>query len=537
MSIISIGVSGLNAAQIALTTSSNNITNVYTDGYNLETTKLAASSSGGVEVTSVDRTFDQFIASQLNASTSTESALSTYSTEVSQIDDLLSDSTSDLDTLMQSFFSSIETLTADAGDSAAREEVIGSAQTLTSQFNLLGSYLDEMQTSVSGQVEDSVSQINDLTDQIASLNKQISALGSVSSTAANTLLDQRDALVTSLSELVDVDVNEEDNGSYSVSLSNGLALVSGSSSFELAASACASDPEQTVVSYVDGAGNTTELAESTITGGTLGGLLSFQNDTLSTAQNQLGLMAVALTQAFNSLQESGVDLNGDSGSAFFSVADPVTYSNADNTGSASLGATFSDDLSSLTSSNYTISYSDSAGYTVTDADSGDAVAATYDASAGTLTFGGLSVAISGTADDGDSFLVKPLSNAASSLTTVIDDPALIAAGQSSGESDNSVALLMLDLQNQDLVGGSSTLSEAYAALVNDIGSTTSSISSKLESQTSVTEQLTTLQSSSSGVNLDEEAADLVRYQAYYQACAKIVEVGSTVLDTVLSLDS
>ncbi|WP_249679204.1 flagellar hook-associated protein FlgK [Pseudomonas abieticivorans] len=537
MSIISIGVSGLNAAQVALTTSSNNITNVYTDGYNLETAKLAASTSGGVEVTTVDRTFDQFIATQLNASTSTESALSTYSTEVSQIDDLLSDSTSDLDTLMQDFFSSLQTLTSDAGDSATREEVIGSAETLTSQFNLLGSYLDDMQSSVSDQIGDSVDQVNDLTSQIASLNKQISNLGSVSDSAANTLLDQRDALVTSLSALVDVDVTEEDNGSYSVSLSNGLSLVSGSKSSELVATASSSDPEQTTVSYVDAAGNVTSLADLTITGGTLGGLLSFQNDTLSTAQNALGQMAVALAVSFNALQESGVDLNGDTGTAFFSVADPVIYSDADNTGSASLSATFSDDISDLTTSNYTVSYSDSDGYSVTDASTGEAVDATYDATAGTLTFGGLSVSISGTAADGDSFLIKPLSNAASSLTTVIDDPSLIAAGTTSGESDNSVALLMLDLQNQDLVGGSSTLSEAYASLVNDIGSTTSSISTQLDSQTSVTEQLTTLQSSSSGVNLDEEAADLVRYQAYYQACAKIVEVGSTVLDTILGLDA
>ncbi|WP_287812839.1 flagellar hook-associated protein FlgK, partial [Pseudomonas sp.] len=233
MSIISIGVSGLNAAQVALSTSSNNITNVYTDGYNLESASLAASTTGGVEVTSVDRTFDQFIAAQLNASTSTESALSTYSTQVSQVDDLLADSTSDLDTLMQDFFSSVQTMSSDASDSAAREEVIGSAETLVSQFNSLGSYLDDMQSSVNSQLSDQVDQVNDITDQIATLNQQISALGS-NSDSANTLMDQRDALVTSLNELVDVDLTVQDNGSYSLSLSNGLSLVSGNQSFELA---------------------------------------------------------------------------------------------------------------------------------------------------------------------------------------------------------------------------------------------------------------------------------------------------------------
>lgn len=538
MSIISIGVSGLNAAQVSLNTSSNNITNVYTDGYNLQSATLSESSNGdGVSVSSVSRTFNQFVAAQLNASTSTESALSAYSTEVSQIDDLLGDSDSDLDALMQDFFSSLQTLTSDASDSAARQEVIGSAETLAAQFNQLGSYLDDMQSSVSDQMDDSVSQINDLTDQIATLNQQISALGSVTDSSANTLLDQRDSLITSLSELVDVDVSVQSNGSYSVSLSNGLSLVSGSTSYQLQTTASSSDPEQTSISYVDAAGNLTELNEDVISGGTLGGLLSFQNDTLTDAQNQLGQMAVALATSFNALQASGVDLNGDTGTAFFSVDDPLVYGDADNTGSATLTATFSDDVTALTSSDYTVTYSDADGYVVTDADSGSAVDATYDADAGTLSFGGLTVSISGTPADGDSYLIKPLSNAASSLSVVIDDPSLIAAGQGDGDSDNTVALQMLDLQNQDLIGGSSTLSEAYASLVSDIGSTTSSISARLDSQTSLTEQLTTLQQSESGVSLDEEAANLVRYQAYYQACAKIVEVGSTVLDTILGLDS
>lgn len=535
MSIISIGVSGLSAAQIALSTSSNNTTNAYTEGYTLQVATFTESTSGsGVQISSVDRQYNQFVTTQLNSSISAESALSTYQTEVDQVDSLLADGDASLDTLLQSFFSAIQTLTSDASDTAAREEVIGAAETLTSQFTQLGSYLDEMADDVNSQIDDQVTQVNDLTEQIADLNKKIS-LSDALGTTSNDLLDQRDLLVSQLSELVNVDVTTQDNGSYSVSLSNGLALVSGNDSFELQTSVSASDPTQTVVAYVDAASNTTVLDDSTFEGGSLGGLMDFRDTTLTETQNQLGILAVTLTQAFNTLQASGIDLNGDTGTDFFSVDDPSTYGNTNNTGDATLTATFTDDVSALSASDYTVSYSDTDGYTVTRNDTGDSVDSAYDSDTDTLTFAGMSVAISGTADDGDSFLVLPTRNAASSFSTLTSDGSLIAAGTSTGSSDNTNALAMLDLQTDSLVGGTSTLSQTYSALVSDVGSTASKVAGQLETQSSLTEQLTTLQQSESGVNLDEEAANLIVYQQYYQACAKVVEVGTTLLDTILDI--
>ena len=197
-------------------------------------------------------------------------------------------------------------------------------------------------------------------------------------------------------------------------------------------------------------------------------------------------------------------------------------------------ATFTDDVSALSASDYTVSYSASNGYTVTRNDTGASVDSTYDTD--TLTFAGISVTISGTADDGDSFLVLPTRTAASSFSTLTSDGSLIAAGTSTGSSDNTNALAMLDLQTDSLVGGTSTLSQTYSTLVSDVGSTASKVAGQLETQSSLTEQLTTLQQSESGVNLDEEAADLIVYQQYYQACAKIVEVGTSLLDTLLDIN-
>ncbi|AVD88276.1 flagellar hook-associated protein FlgK [Pseudomonas sp. SWI44] len=537
MNIISIGVSGLTAAQIALTTSSNNTTNAYTDGYTRQVANFSEATSGsGVQVSSVSRQYNQFVTAQLNGAISAQSALSTYQTEVDQIDSLLSDSGASLDSLLQSFFSAIQTLTSDASDTAAREEVVGSAETLASQFNQLGSYLAEMADDVNNQIDDQVTQINGLSAQIATLNGQISLSESLGS-ASNDLLDQRDLLVSQLSELVAVDITVQDNGSYTVSLSNGMALVSGGDSFELATQPSSSDPSELSISYVDAAGNSVTLDEDTLDSGALGGLLEFRDTTLAETQNQLGLMAVSLAQAFNTLQAQGIDLNGNTGTDFFSVADPVVYGNTGNTGDAAISASFSASASAseLSASDYTVSYSDTDGFTVTRNDTGASVAAAYDSSSGTLSFAGMELTISGSANDGDSFLVQPTRNAASSFTTLISEGEQIAAGTTSGSSDNTNALAMLDLQTSDIVGGSATLSESYAALVSDVGSTATRVAAQLETQSALTEQLSTLQQSESGVNLDEEAANLIVYQQYYQACAKIVEVGTTVLDTIIDI--
>jgi flagellar hook-associated protein 1 FlgK len=287
---------------------------------------------------------------------------------------------------------------------------------------------------------------------------------------------------------------------------------------------------------VDAAGNTTVLDDSTFEGGSLGGLMDFRDTTLTDTQNQLGILAVSLTQAFNSLQASGIDLNGDTGTDFFSVDDPTAYGNTGNTGDATMSVTFGDDVSELAATDYTVSYDDTDGYTVTRNDTGASVESTFDSSSGTLTFAGMSASISGTIEDGDSFLVMPTRNAASSFTTLTSDGSLIAAGTSSGSSDNTNALAMLNLQTDTLVGGTSTLSQTYAALVSDVGSTATKIAGQLETQTSLTEQLTTLQQSESGVNVDEEAANLILYQQYYQACAKVVEVGTSILDTILDIN-
>ena len=201
MSMFSIGLSGLNAAQNALNTTSNNISNVYTPGYNREITVLNESrNNAGVRVADIERQFNTFVAAQLNNAKSQSTALETYNTQISQIDNLLADREAGLSPLMQNFFSALEDLASAPSDPAARQGVLGTADTLTAQFRSFDGYLQDLQSGVNGQIKDEITQINNTTSQIANINREIALSRAQLGEAPNSLLNQRDQLISELNE-------------------------------------------------------------------------------------------------------------------------------------------------------------------------------------------------------------------------------------------------------------------------------------------------------------------------------------------------
>lgn len=633
MSIFSIGVTGLNAAQVALATTGNNITNVYTPGYNREVTLLTENLTGnGVSVSGVQRQFNQFIATQLNQAISSNSALSAYEVQINQIDNLLADRDAGLAPLFQNFFSAMQKLVATPSDPAARQGVLGTADTLTAQFRAFDSYLNDMQSGVNGQLDNQVVQVNNIAEQIAKLNREIGLAKAKTGTEPNSLLNQRDQLVTELSGYVSVKVVQQDGGGYNIGIGNGLSLVAGSTSFRLETMPSAADPTRTVIAYRDTNGALLELREENFTGGQIGGLMTFRRETLDRAQNQLGQMAVAMAVGFNAQHRLGVDLNGDQGGDFFSVGAPSAFSSSKNSSAASLTAEYDPTkINELNIVDYDVVHSAGA-YTVTRRDTGAVVDGNYDAVAGTLSFGGMTVTVNGTPADGDRFQIQPVRRAAQQLRTEVADIGKIAAGTvtlspasgaagaanvawtakldpansdklsigssgsvtytvsydgtdysatdaggnpvdvqvkevdgkpvlslggvevslaadlaggesfslsastlSSGSGDNRNAVQMLELQNIKLVNGSASLSQAYASMVSDVGNRTNIVQVNQDAQEGLVKQLKAVQQGESGVSLDEEGANLLRFQRYYQASAKVIEIGTTVIDTLLSM--
>jgi flagellar hook-associated protein 1 FlgK len=538
-------MSGLGAAQAALNTVSNNIASYNVSGYTRQTTVLSAANStlgaggwvgNGVTVSSVQREYNAFITNQLNAAQNQSSGLTTRYQQMSKIDDLMSDTTNSISATLQDFYSSLQTLVSNAEDPAARQAVLGKSQGLVNQFKTTDQYLRDQDKQVNGAIASTVSQINNYSQQIATLNDKISKLTGVGAGASpNDLLDQRDQLVSQLNQLVGVEVNVQDGSTYNITMANGYNLVQGSSSHQLAAVPSSADPSRTTVAYVDSVAGNIEIPEKLLTTGSLGGLLTFRSQDLDQTRNSLNQMALAFADAFNTQNKAGIDANGNAGTDFFTFGSPSVLNNTKNTGSASLGATITDSTQ-VQATDYKVSF-DGSNWQVTRMSDNTKVSPTVE-SDGSLSFDGLNVSVSGTANKNDSFTVKPVANAIVNMSVALTDASQIAMGindAETGESDNRNGQALLDLQNSKLVGGNKTVNDAYASLVSDVGNKTSTLETSSTTQGNVVTQLTKQQQSISGVNLDEEYGNLQLYQQYYLANAQVMQTASTLFDALINI--
>jgi flagellar hook-associated protein 1 FlgK len=282
----------------------------------------------------------------------------------------------------------------------------------------------------------------------------------------------------------------------------------------------------------------TEVPESQINSGNLSGVLKFRSETLDGARNQLGQIALALADSFNQQHREGFDLNDDAGTDFFSFGGGRVVDNTRNTGDASLSVSYTD-TSKVKANDYRVEF-DGSNWQVSRLPDNVKVNATAGTDADgkpTLSFDGLQVGIDGNAKAKDSFTVKPVSDVAGTLKVAITDTSKIAASnkEGSGRGNNENITKLIDLQTQKLVDGKATFSGAYAGLVSSIGNQTASAKVATTSQANIVTQLARQQQSISGVNLDEEYGELLRFQQYYMANAKVVETASSLFDTLLSI--
>ncbi|MCG8708898.1 flagellar hook-associated protein FlgK [Brenneria sp. 4F2] len=552
-SLVNIASSGLKAAQTLLTTTGNNVTNAKTDGYSRQTVSLSSNIGqstsygevgSGVTVNSVNREYDKLTVAQLRDASASYAQTNAYYNQVSQIDSLLSSSVSSdstttssgIDGMLSDFFSSLSTLSSDTSSTSSRQAVLSSAQSLVTQLKTADSYLSSMDSAINEEVSTTVDTINSYASKIATLNTQISNMGSAGE-AANSLLDQRDQLINNLNELVGVTVSTQDDSVVTVSLSNGLSLVQGGSAYELTAVSDSADPTRTTIAYSSGNGRLTTINEDNIEGGSLAGLFAARDD-IDNTRNAIGKIALELAGNMNELQNKGIDLDGETGSDFFSYSDPSVVSNSKNTGSAQLTIAYSD-ISSAEASDYTLSYKNGSWNVkqVSDGSSVSYTTATDSNGNATLSFDGLTVTVSGDAAQGDSFRAETVSTVVSNLSVALTDGSQIAAGlddSDTGSSDNRNLQSMIDLQTSKLINGNSTLTQYYSSLISQIGINTSSASSLSSSQSTIVTSLTEKQQSVSGISLDEEYINLYGAQQYYTACSQVLSTANTIFDSLLS---
>jgi len=319
--LLTIGSSGVLASSGLLNTTSNNISNLNTKGYNRQSTEYESSILGlGVGRGSTDRLVNDFAMRQLRRDTSAVSYNKQFLAEASRVDTLFSNTANSISTGISDLFKQIQTANNDPANTSSRQLFMGSSQTLIDKFNTLSSLVLEQRTFVSLQLDSFVSETNNIVNNLASLNKEIASYGIGQTTPVPLdLLDKRDEALRKLSEMVEIHTLDAASGEKLVFLNSGQALVMEHGRFNLLAASGDPDPERKVLEMqLDYNSNILQEVDSIGLGGKIGGLLEFRSQMLEPTQNRLGQLAVSLGDAINKQNRLGMDANGQLGRENFS---------------------------------------------------------------------------------------------------------------------------------------------------------------------------------------------------------------------------
>jgi flagellar hook-associated protein 1 FlgK len=644
--LLGVGASALLTYQRALDTVGHNIANVNTEGYSRQGVELSARppqglgngfAGKGVDVTTVQRSYDQFITDELRSSTTAFVEQDALASLAGGLDNLLADEFAGLSPALGSFFDAVQGAADDPASTTARQVLLSEADSLVTRMHGLDDWMEDSRSGLASRMGTKVQEINQLAGSIAAVNLQImEARSSAGGQPPNDLLDKRDQLVLDLSAIVSVSTMTQDDGALNVFIGSGQALVLGVNQNTVALQNRIEDPGQYDLTISAG-GSTAVVITDLVSGGELGGLLTFRDQVLDPALNELGRIAIELGSFMNAQHQQGLSLDGLPGQELFSVASPQVIPAAGNSGSISVDFA---DVAQLTAGDYHLRF-DGSNWALTSADSGQVVPLSgAGTAADPFVAEGLSLTIGPGAVAGDNYDIRPTREGASGINVLIGNPRELAlaaplrtattlsnagtgsisagvvtdinnpafqsapgqlspavqirftsavtyevldsgtlavidtgsydpasgadifptqnlgidygyqvriignpaagdsfavAYNSGGTGDNRNALLMAGMQTDQLMnGGSSSFNDAYGELIADVGSKARQAQIGSQVQLRALEQSQAEWSSVAGVNLDEEAANLVRFQQAYQAAARIIAVADEIFQTLIN---
>ncbi|MGY0216825.1 flagellar hook-associated protein FlgK [Endozoicomonadaceae bacterium StTr2] len=538
MSIIHNAMAGLTSAQMALDITSQNIANSTVAGYSRQQVLNATSPTGTVYVSDVQRVSDNFLTSQVWESASDYGKSLSFSSQATMLEKTVTAESTSLSPALNEFFGSLNDAAGDPADIPHRQQVLSNANSLASRFNTLQSRLQTQYKQVNDQLGSVVGEANGLLQQLAGVNEAIGKTSTQDGGVPNHLLDTRDKLVQQVSELMDVKAEITDNGSANLTLSNGDMLVMGSEANSLALVAGTTDPaaKQLVLK--------TGTAEKPVTqvGGSVQGLIDFRDGELNDAMRKLGRLALVTVDAINSELKKGFDLEGNKGTPLFTDINNVgnrASAMSGNKGDAVLDVEITD-TSKLTASDYRVDFIENPStgkleYRVTRGSDDEVVAKGTDMP---IEFEGVSISVpEGKAQAGDSFSVEPTRNFASSVSVSenITPKKLAFSSEKGATGNNDIVNKLIGLKDKNLVGGEYSISEGWSQLSADVVSTSASAKSKMQAGQQLYQHAQNKELSVSGVNKDEEAMNMVRFQQSYQANAKVIAASQKMLETILAI--
>jgi len=454
MSILSNALSGSNAAQAALHTTSQNLANLQTKGYTRQGVLLNAVAPGigmkmagmGVEVGGLLRFSDAYKSQQMWRAASDLGSHSQTQPYLSQMERVMGDDKSGLSNGVDEFFKALNAAGVDPTSTPLRQQVVTAANSMSQHFNSIYNVTANQRLSVRQQRDALLPAMNQNVANIAQLNERIAGASAVG-TNVSALIDERDMAIDDLASKVAIEVIDQPDGSRSVSLRSGQPLVVGN----LAATTYIDNTSGSPVLTVN-FGQSKFALDDTRVGGQMGGLSDYDKNVLEPLQKSIQDMASQMADKINTQLGLGFDSAGNPGKPLFS------FDAASTTGMLQIDPAF-----------------------------------------------------------------------------LASDLAFSADGT---PGDNANLQLLIDIKNQPVTLtsiGSVLLGDADTQLVGKLGIDSQQNQALLKTATTIRQQSEDDWKSTSGVNQDEEAINLVEFQNMYQANMKVIAVANNLFDATLAM--
>lgn len=660
VSLYNTGVSGLLASQQQLATTSNNIANVNTEGYNRQRAEQNAATGlysggnyvgGGTYIENIRRVYDQFSYKEQLLSQTNLSNADGLHVDLSQLNEIMTFSGGAINTSLDKFYQTINSIADNPSDLGLRSMAINQAKVLSSDFRSLNENFDQMTKSTNGEIKQIASHISQLSVEIGKINEQVLYGQNLTTGQPNDLLDMRDRLVNELSQYTSVNTVVDNNGVMSVMIGNGATLVAGITALSVGVQAGDPDPNKTTLT-IEGSSSVVQL-NGAVVGGSIAAKYEFRDEHLAQVKSEINRIAMVISETLNEAQHDGLDLNEQEGLDFFTNINNTLLERSrvltpsKNTGSLEARVNISD-VSKVPTDEFEVKY-DGVNFIMTNLTDNSTLnlgAAGTSHTASIAVYGFEFIEDAGIPSAGDVFTIRPTENSASLMEVQLTDGAGISAstpievsssddnvgggavsiaqmhdplaaqtyasttntsltvdvyesapgvfdyrvydsaifpisaiasgsylagssafvdlpplptaaafqleikGSPTGSSalareefsiadsfgvgnGNNATLMGLTQEKSVVNGGQDTFSQSLGISTSDVGSKAKSAELVETTAQALFTKAYNRNQSTSGVNLDEEAANLLRYQQAYQASSQIISIANTIFDTLL----
>ena len=537
----------------AINVTGSNIANVSTPGYtrlnpvfNSVGTNTAGSGKEqvGVEISDIQRIYDKYLETQIVTQNAAVGSAAARNNLLTQIEGVLNESTGNgVNDALSRFWSAWDNLSANPSGEAERSEIVSAAQNLTYVFNQRGEELFTLQQNIDETIAGDVEKLNGYLSDMSALNTEIVRIES-SGGSASALRDTRATLLSQISSTIDINYVEHSDGSLYIYLpENGKTLVEGSNNWQLTVQPNSSNSNLYDIVFTNDVNN--PLNEY-IQGGELGGLLEIRDATLPAYIDKLNQTASGIVNKVNAQHMAGYDQDGNIGLLFFEKT---------------LEARDMEVSSTIVADTRKIAASSTLN---ADGDNATAITAIKD----DKIFASLSQIL---VTVGTGSAVGQINNIGQVFKDTVSDITLVCGATSSAWTVNNnggyTSLKILSADNQcvaldlndngsvditlNLAGNwttgdtlkfslskqdsTTTIGGYYSAFMARVGQDVAGSATALAREQTIAAQNSTQREALSGVSLDEEMVNLIKYQMAYNAAGRVTSIVSELMDTLMSI--